>query len=42
MKKINFNLSDDAVQKKLSPFASVILGFMVGFVVLFLLGYNPI
>ena len=42
MKKFKFNLSDDAVQKKLSPFASVVLGFMVGFVVLFLLGYNPV
>ena len=42
MKKFKFNLSDDAVQKKLSPFASVVLGFMVGFVVLFLLAYNPV
>ena len=42
MKKFNFNLADDAVQKKLSPFASVIFGFIVGFIVLFLLGYNPV
>ena len=42
MKKFNFNLGDDAVQKKLSPFASVIFGFIVGFIVLFLLGYNPV
>lgn len=41
MKKINFSLADDAVQKKLAPFASVILGFAVGFIVLFSLGYNP-
>ena len=41
MKNMKFNLSDDAVQKKLAPFASVILGFLVGFIVLFLIGYNP-
>ena len=29
MKKFKFNLSDDAVQKKLSPFASVVLGFII-------------
>lgn len=41
MKKINFSLADDNVQKKLAPFASVILGFIIGFIVLLCLGYNP-
>ncbi len=41
MKKMKIDLSDDAVQKKLAPFASVILGFLVGFIVLFMIGYNP-
>lgn len=40
MKK--FNLSDDATQKKLAPFVSVFLGFLVGFILLYLIGYNPI
>ncbi|MTL37126.1 ABC transporter permease, partial [Turicibacter sanguinis] len=42
MKKINFSLADDNVQKKLAPFASVILGFIIGFIVLLCLGYNPV
>ena len=41
MKKINFSLADDNVQKKLAPFASVILCFIIGFIVLLCLGYNP-
>ena len=42
MKKFKFSLADDAIQKKLAPFASVFLGFVVGFIVLFSLGYDPI
>ena len=40
MKK--FTLSDDTTRRKLAPFASVFLGFLVGFIILLLLGYNPI
>lgn len=37
-----FDLSEEATRKKLAPFASVLLGFLVGFIALFLLGYNPV
>jgi len=40
MKK--FNLTNERTQRNLAPFISIFLGFVVGFILLLLLGFNPV
>ncbi|HAX73803.1 MAG TPA: ABC transporter permease [Firmicutes bacterium] len=42
MKRLNIDLSSPTLQKRMAPFISVLMGFVIGFVLLFALGYNPV